>query len=84
MYSLKKLNFFHECCVTHLGNSFGLNADQIMIDKSVFSFIQKFNYLMASFRYYDTKTKYRLFKTLCMSLDALSGVCQINILRDSL
>ena len=46
-----------------MGNSFGLNADQIMIKNSVGSFIQMFNYLMASFRYCDTKTKYGLFKT---------------------
>ena len=41
-----------------------------MIHKSFIGhpFIQTFNYLMASFRYCDPKTKYRRCKTLCMSL----------------
>ena len=67
-----------------MGNSFGLNPDQIMIKNSVRSFIQMFNYLMDSFRYCDTKTKYGLFKTfVCLCIYALCGVCQINVLADS-
>ena len=71
--------------MTHLGNSFGLNANQIMIDKSVSSFIQMFNHLKASFRYCDRKPIIDVLKLfVCLCMDALCGVCQINILKDSL
>ena len=53
----------NEQCVSHLGNRIGMNASNLMIDKSISCFIQKFNFLLASFGYCDTDTKYKLLKS---------------------
>ena len=64
----------------HLGNIVGKNDEKEMVVKGISDFYKKFNYMYVRFNICGTKVKYKLFKSLCMSLYGmvlweLSGTC---------
>lgn len=52
----------------HLGNYFGANSFQLQVAKNVKDLYVKFNLLLAQFSNSNVDTKYKLFKSFCMSV----------------